>query len=553
MASVFNLLHVLDGSRPKNTIPAIFNAIYSRTNPTALEPMSKSTLASDLSDIDVVAFLAEYSRSLDDDAMDEIWTDCMTFLRDVLANPFPHRQTLPKLLEFTAILGEKVDNTNFGEHRRMRREMSDVFVRLLAAMFTTKPMGFSQDTPQPPSEKEELKRHESSEQRTVARPDDVVAILGGIVPNLPKILSESDRVLGTATSISTGVIGPAFKAKIFPENISWAVLELLYQISKLPNAQKSWRKDIGEAFNHQRFFASPVSLVKSSWLPLLHQWALGDKDRMPELLSRLTPPTTAGIVFGVGASSARTEADRKTQLNLRRIATLILAAADDTFVVNMAGVEEKLIELLTSTAASSPSSATRAEVYMVVRALILKSTAVHLAPLWPIINAELQAAISSVLPGGDSDLYGQLPVLQACKLLDALLVMAPDEFQLHEWLYITDTIDAVYRPPAWHPTALIDEVSAELGTLTSPQHQQGEQAALGQHNKGPSRRRPLLRADGRDVARADLLERVLKPFFSQLSIHAFESTYSMETPDRQACEDSLLADLFDESAIIGSQ
>ena len=127
---VFNLLHVLDGSRPKHTIPAIFNAIYSRTNPTALDPARKSTLTSSLKDIDLVVFLVEYAKSLDDDAMDEIWTDCMTFLKDLLANPFPHRQTLPSLLEFAAILGEKVDNTNFGEQRRMRRELGVSFCPL---------------------------------------------------------------------------------------------------------------------------------------------------------------------------------------------------------------------------------------------------------------------------------------------------------------------------------------------------------------------------------------------------------------------------------------
>lgn len=122
-STVFHLLHALDGSRPRNTIPAIFNAIYSRTNPNALDPVRKSTLTTDLSDISLAGFLVAYTRSLEDDAMDEIWTDCMTFLRDVLANPLPHRQTLPKLLEFTAILGEKVDNTNFGEQRRMRRDL----------------------------------------------------------------------------------------------------------------------------------------------------------------------------------------------------------------------------------------------------------------------------------------------------------------------------------------------------------------------------------------------------------------------------------------------
>ena len=124
---MFNLLPALDGSRPKHTIPAIFNAIYSRTNPSALEISRKSTLTNSLQDTDIVIFLVDYAQSLEDDAMDEIWQDCVTFLRDLLGNPFPHRQTLPSLLEFAAILGEKVDNTNFGEQRKMRRELGVCF------------------------------------------------------------------------------------------------------------------------------------------------------------------------------------------------------------------------------------------------------------------------------------------------------------------------------------------------------------------------------------------------------------------------------------------
>lgn len=122
-SEVFNLLPALDGSRPSHTIPAIFNAIYSRANPNALDPSRKSTMTISLQDTDLVIFLVDYARSLEDDAMDEIWQDCMTFLKDLLGNPFPHRQTLPSLLGFAAILGEKVDNTNFGEQRKMRREL----------------------------------------------------------------------------------------------------------------------------------------------------------------------------------------------------------------------------------------------------------------------------------------------------------------------------------------------------------------------------------------------------------------------------------------------
>ena len=122
--AITGLLNVLNGSKPKHTIPAIFNAVYSRTDPGALDAHRVSTLTSDLSDIDLVTFLVDYTQSLEDDAMDEIWQDCTVFLRDVLANPLPHRQILPTLLEFTAVIGHKVDNTNFGEQRKMRRDLA---------------------------------------------------------------------------------------------------------------------------------------------------------------------------------------------------------------------------------------------------------------------------------------------------------------------------------------------------------------------------------------------------------------------------------------------
>jgi hypothetical protein len=133
-AAIMGLLNVLNGSKPKHTIPAVFNAVYSRTDPSALDPNRTSTLTSDLADTELVAFLVEYTMSLEDDAMDEIWQDCTVFLRDVLANPLPHRQILPMLLEFTAVIGQKVDNTNFGEQRKMRRELS-VGLLPMCAMF----------------------------------------------------------------------------------------------------------------------------------------------------------------------------------------------------------------------------------------------------------------------------------------------------------------------------------------------------------------------------------------------------------------------------------
>ncbi|KAI1209979.1 Dopey, N-terminal-domain-containing protein [Annulohypoxylon truncatum] len=560
-SEVFNLLPALDGSRPRHTIPAIFNAIYSRTNPGALETSRKSTLTVELQDTDLVIFLVDYTRSLEDDTMDEIWQDCMIFLKDLLGNPFPHRQTLPSLLEFAAILGEKVDNTNFGEQRKMRRELGDLFLRLLTAIFTTRPASFSDGLSASQSD-----RSKAGEGRLITpadRADDIVGILSHIVPNLPKILVESDRVLTAAGAISTNVIGPSIRSKAFPDTISKSALTLLQELTRLPGNQKTWKKDIGDAFNDSRFFNSSVNLVRSDWLPLLKLWTITDKDRMAEILSRITPPTTAGIVFGVGATSARLEADRKTQLNLRRIAALVLACGTDTFVTDLPIILERIVELLAATSTSSPSSTTRADIYMVVRALVLRTSAIHLAPLWPIVNAELHAAMSSVAApdnSASSDTFSNMSVLQACKLLDLLIAAAPDDFQLHEWLFVTDTIDAIYRSTNYQPVALVDELSEELGnTGTSTSALQTESAAAMAATNGTSGlplRRPLLGHPGGindelAVDRKDeLVAKILRPFFGQLSIYAFESTYAMGALDTETCVDSLLKDLFDERTIV---
>ncbi|KAJ6188405.1 hypothetical protein N7519_003313 [Penicillium mononematosum] len=517
---IFNLLHTLDGSSPKITIPAIFNAIYTRTNPTALDPSRKSSLTSNLSESELASFLVTYARSLDDDVLDEIWTDCTTFLRDVLSNPFPHRQILPRLIEFAAILGVKLENTTFGEDRRMRKELGDVLLRLLTAVFTSKPLGLNHDTG--PMARSSVEHDRTSVSHT--GPDDMLSILAVSMPSFITTLGDSDRINTAITSVSTN------------------------QMAKVPAAAKVWKKDISDAFNDVRFFGLQLDLVKNSWMDLLRQWALADKERLSELLVRLPPPSSAGIMFGVGASAARLEADGKAQLNLRRIALLLLSASDDYFVGELPALLQKLEDLLAATSSSSPSSATRAEVFMVLRAVALKTSTSAMAPFWPLINTELQEAISAVPEGSQPELYNSYSMLQACKLLDILLVLAPDDFQLLEWLFITDTIDAVYPPDRWEPVALADEVSQSFGPRGAGSPTVPAETIEPQGRSGL--RRPWLISDWiRETPKDDIVERVLRPFFARLSIYVFESTYGMGSVDFAVCRNDLLADLFNESTM----
>ena len=367
------------------------------------------------------------------------------------------------------------------------------------------------------------------------------------MPNLSRVLVDTDRIAAAITTISTQVLIPTLRWKTFPRNVTKSTLDIFNTMSRITEASKTWKKDVAEAFNDARFFnEESLKLVQEGWMPVLRQWALSDKDRMPELLSRLSPPTSAGIVFGVGASSARLDADRKTQLNLRRMALIMLSADNDSFIVSIGSLQEKLVDLMTATVASSPSSTTRAEVYMVLRALVLKNTSVHLASLWPVVNTELYDALSSLNPTEKHDTINTLCVLQAAKLLDTLLTISPDDFQMREWLFITDTIDAVYRPPHWRPVALADKLAETLDV------EAGEpQSATIPFANVPHGRKPLLTwAAIKDVPREDLIDKVLRPFLRQLSINSFESTYRMEPSDWNACCDDLVRDMFDSSTLV---
>ncbi|OQV08603.1 hypothetical protein CLAIMM_12848 [Cladophialophora immunda] len=501
-----NLMQSLDGARPKFMMPATFNAIYNRTNPSALDQSQKSSLSVDVSAPELMAFLIAYTSALEDDLLEEIWTDCTAFLREVLANPMPHRQILLKLLEFVAVLCQKMENTNFGEVFKMRRELSDLCARLLTAIFTVRPAGLD-STAQPLPDVSNSTGTKTMRRKSTLQAGNAIEVLCEALPIIGSALGDQDRLNVTLPGVATYVTGPALRSKQFPQTVNMDILQLVLLMAKSQPNNKVWKKDIQDAINDNKFF-----------------------QLMADFVSRLTPPTTAGLMFGVGAAAARTEADRKTQLNLRRIALLLLAGDMDAFVSDLSQIVNRLEELLTATPSSSPSSSTRGDVYLVLRALTLAFTQMHLVSLWPIVDLELRELFMSMQKGGEAVFTGYSQ-LQGAKLLDLLLLLKPEEFQLHEWLFVTDTVDAVYPPHDFKSTAIADLMvskgshEAELPTVSDT-----------------GARTPWLCTDTTRTSEDPVT--LLRPFFRQLSIHAFEDTYSLQPPDLAACRKDLLADLF---------
>jgi hypothetical protein len=169
------------------------------------------------------------------------------------------------------------------------------------------------------------------------------------------------------------------------------------------------------------------------------------------------------------------------------------------------------------------------------------------------INAELTSALSSLLPEAvNREHYNNAGLIQACKLLDELVVLDPDDFQLIEWLYICDTIDAVYKPDTnIYPASLSDEI-AEVLQASGSSISRSLQAQT-DNVEGEEKRRlfldPLIEAlekeEGAEIvemARAELIDRVVRPFLGSLGMLAFESRYGGGEVDKEGVWDSVVAD-----------
>lgn len=129
----------------------------------------------------------------------------------------------------------------------------------------------------------------------------------------------------------------------------------------------------------------------------------------------------------------------------------------------------------------------------------------------------------------------------------------------HEWMFVTDTVDAIYPPNSWIPQAIMDR----LGEVIAAQPANGRSTAtpsskvstsdddfsgsvLSRSSATSTLRRPLIHA--RQVRSI----RDLEPFFSTISLAAYEAVYHSAgggaRVDWPAVEASLERDIFEGAA-----
>ncbi|OWB85077.1 hypothetical protein B5S33_g3734 [[Candida] boidinii] len=604
--SVFKLLHVLDGSRSEQTLPYLIDSLISRVNISSLETKDRSSLLTQLTDRRISNFLVRYVLSLSSDSMEDIWSQVLHFLKEVNSNSSLYKLLYPEILKFAAIVAIKIFKTSFGEQKKIRKEITDIFIKLLNASVTAKysdengssslftPINITPADGQISNEGSiaETKSVDTSSvtfnetkissgditnahnqhsakslatnnsNRDAAIKDELCGSLVTIIPNLRLIIYEEDKAISCFSTIVNSIAVPAFKSSPFTSTPRY-VLDLLIALSESPLSaySKSWKSLCFDGILMDSKFFSIKFNSLPLWNKVIYSWIYNDKEKVSGIVSRIVAPTSNSTLFNWNDSEITNRV-----LSIKRATYVLMILPTDSLLVKFKDFENKIYEVL-----SLSNTSLRAEVFILLRALVLRFTEQHLVDLWITIYTGIQtvlydilAKVSSFKTDGKETLSSQRKqeigsthrssdneptqfpdididnylVLQVCKLLDVLLMLKPEEFQLSEWLFISETTDAIYRDSKTPILGLIDQLS-NLKEMRASVASVEITSAIALANRD-SNRVPLLEGIKKFEKLSDL-----KEFFHILSINNYESCYNKKSIAVNRCISDVFEDLFE--------
>ena len=192
---------------------------------------------------------------------------------------------------------------------------------------------------------------------------------------------------------------------------------MFLELVKVPGSSKSWRREVYDSFNENAFFTISAD-QGTKWKIILQTFLTNDKERLVDFISRISAATS---------SILRSSRDQDRLINVRRLAFIVISGDVDQFIGHTNAIKEKLAEL-GRTASIDPI---HGEVFLLYRALILRLSPIHLVSFWPMMVSQIQIVFTQILEQAGIVSKEQLPLFfEACKLLDMMLVVRSEDFQL---------------------------------------------------------------------------------------------------------------------------
>ncbi|KAJ3723564.1 Dopey, N-terminal-domain-containing protein [Lentinula guzmanii] len=557
----FELVDVLVSSA-QNVVHMICESISLRLSSTSEK--RKQSINPGLTDVALFKYLEQYLQRLEGPLAIQVWGRFLQLAKEIAGSTRDFKpQTFPTF-RCATVLAEKITQTTAMEDRRVRKELQDIFAKLLDSSvgYVGRTYGSSswirrsaneallsngRDSPAPVSRDTKIDEKMNASTTSFApetpRPgatnevamqiNEFIAAVA--IPYMRRILMDNDKVSSACANIVYYIVNPALKGKTKPMEVDPVIVNIIYEMSRMPAAFKTWKSPVTELLNDNKVFNGTPD-VAESWKPIVKALFDSDKTAFPELLNKISTAPSANIFTN------REYEMLVRSLNLRRLSFVLLAGDKNHYLTVLPSIQEKLVDVLRNVTTPIVQS----EVYLCIRVLLCRLSAHNLTSFWPVLLTELYRIFEQVMLDLPSDGSEDLPlILAVCKCLDLLIAIQTEEFQIHQWMFVTDTVDAIYRPNDWSPEAMMDQLAEIAASLP-----RASTSANGGSSPAPNAltfasQRPMRRPMLTSIRQIDSI-RDLVPFFSSVSITTYESVYASNgSIDWDAIEKGIMDDMFD--------
>ncbi|KAJ2745082.1 hypothetical protein GGI20_002456 [Coemansia sp. BCRC 34301] len=478
-----DLLETAPGRKPLAVVVGLLSALHTRSVDSA--PGASTIRLSSVDDIALIRFIELYARHrLAAREAAPLEPHVLAMLRDYNANALQHKLALPFLLRmFTELVERVVAATH---HSPLDPDLCAAYARLVDNCILVAGRALDQTT--------WLRRSDSAAaaavrvvragdaSHTLGEDDSIAHILAyvaaAVLPQLAHLVPDYDRQAAIAANLVHYAVAPAFKSHMTGGYSGPAlalasrsqhfalVLRCLAALSHQPSLIKVWKRDVWDFFCDQKFF--PSSFAPSSdnyyptmspvlaplWRHLVRTLLVSEKERFAEVLAKVSSASSGPALFANREHEAQMRA-----LSLRRLSFVVWAGQVNQYLASLPQIQEKLVDILKN---APPHPSVQIEVFMCLRVLLCRVSSHHMSNFWPMLLTELMRLFREQLNREEREDPDQANLfLAACKFLDLLFILGTDDFLVHQWMFITDTIDALHGSRS-SSSALLDQLSSRL-------------------------------------------------------------------------------------------
>ncbi|CAG8458839.1 9044_t:CDS:10 [Racocetra persica] len=544
-STAIEVLKVIPGS----SVPKVINTLLINARGRSLGVQAPKVKKSGsktikLTDIMILRFIEAYCDSLGElEPLTKVWPQCISYVKDHFAQATTYKYLFPNILRFMHGLADKLCTNEYFDDKKVRKDMQDVYQRVLDYCILISGRSFDQglwlrrSTPLPEGEDEnteETDENESEKSRVTApiqedkkasykskeeilieQTNQYLAAI--VIPNIKKLLADHDKIVGILTNLMYYVIAPSLKNRT-NTGINPIALDLLCETSKISFAYRVWRKEAWDVFIDNKFFNMPPVAAKK-WRIIMQTIMTSEKERFAEVLTRITT-TPANALFVNKEQESLNRA-----LNLRRLSFIIYCGKMDQYLSQIPNIHEKLVELF--------------------KLGFTELVHAELRLCGTYFYKETSTKESSKVAAEKTEVANTF--LAACKFLDLLFVLQTNSFQPYEWMFISNTINVVRHSLEYSPYALLDKIADQISGHEDSKKLHLDNLSNNQliswtHAISPrGNKRPML------TLHSITSIKQLEFFVRNISLYVYHSTYTLAKPDMPYIESLLENDLLEYS------